>query len=277
MHERQSWLQMGKMKAKAPRRQAGPLVLAARELAEQSDQQSDMKSGGGLSWAHPGSLRQREISVARVRRFSPRLLMPASLIPVPLIAGLLVAAPLTPAAGQNLDAGKPASQIFSEVCANCHRSPREFKSNPGASFLREHYTTGSEMASTMAAYISGGGSEPRAPGAPQPKRPPNPVATPGSAATARDTPAPDSFRDPRRAPPDPKTDSRTEAKGDAKTDPKADSKPDPKADANARAVPATSAAARTRPGAVVRAESTVEAKPPAPPAPARPVLEEFEE
>jgi hypothetical protein len=261
---------MGKMKAKVPREQAGPPVLAARELAEQSDQQSDMSSGGGWSWAHPGSLQQREISVSRVRRFSPRLLVLA-----------LVAAPLTPAAGQNLDAGKPASQIFSEVCSNCHRSPREFKSNPGASFLREHYTTGSEMASTMAAYISGGGSEPRAPGAPQPKRPPNPVATPGSATTARDTPAPDSFRDPRRAPPDPKTDSRTEARSDAKTDPKtdpkADSKPEPKADANVRAVPATSAAARARPGAAVRAESTAEAKPPAPPTPARPVLEEFEE
>jgi hypothetical protein len=265
---------MGKMKAKVPRGQAGAAVLAVRELAEQSDQQSDMKSGSGLSRAHPGSLQQREISVSRVRRFLPRLLMPASLIAVPLIAGLLVAAPLTPAAGQNLDAGKPASQIFSEVCSNCHRSPREFKSNPGASFLREHYTTGSEMASTMAAYISGGGSEPRAPGAPQPKRPPNSVTTPGSAATARDTPAPDSVRDPRRAPPDPKTDSRTEAK----TDPKADSKPDPKADANARAVPGTSAAARARPGVAVRVESTAEAKPAAaPPAPARPVLEEFEE
>src|ERR1700676_1079090 len=109
MHERQSWLQMGKMKAKVPRGQTEPPVLAARELAEQSDQQSDMSSGGGWSWAHPGSLQQREISVSRGRRFSPRLLVPASLIAVPLIA-----APLTPAAGQNLDAGKPASQIFSE-------------------------------------------------------------------------------------------------------------------------------------------------------------------
>jgi hypothetical protein len=231
-----------------------------------------MSSGGGLSSAHPGSLQQQEISVSRVRRFSPRLLV--RVLPV---AGLLVAAPLAPAAGQNLDAGKPASQIFSEVCSNCHRSPREFKSNPGASFLREHYTTGPEMASTMAAYISGGGSEPREPRAAQPKRPP---ATPGSATTARDAPAPDSSRDPRRAPPEPKTDARAEAKSDPKTDPRTDSKPDPKADANARAVPATSAAARARPGAVVRGESTADAKPPAPPAaPAapRPVLEEFEE
>jgi hypothetical protein len=267
MRERQSWLQMGKMKAKVPRRRAGPTVLAARELAEQSDRQSDMRSGGGLLRAHPGPLQQREISVSRARRFSPRLLVPVPLIAVPLIAVPLIAVPLAPAAGQNLDAGKPASQIFAEVCANCHRGPREFRSNPGASFLREHYTTGSEMAATMAAYISGGGS---APGGPQPKRQPNPAA--GAGAAARDTPAPDGLRDPRRAPPDPKTESRTEAKTDPKVDPKAD----PKADPNARAVPA-SAAARPRPGSVVRAEGTAEVKPPAPPTPARPVLEEFEE
>jgi hypothetical protein len=231
------------------------------------DQPSAMTSSGGVLRAQPGSLQQREISVSRVRRFSPRLLVPAT-------AGLLIAASLGPAAGQNLDAGKPASQIFSEVCSNCHRSPREFRSNPGVGFLREHYTTGSEMASTMAAYISGGGGEPRAPGGPQQKRQPNPAA--GSAA--RDTPVPpENVRDPRRAPPD----SRAEAtRSDPKTDPKTDPKADPKADPNARAVPATSAAARARPGAVVRAESTGEAKPPAPPAPPtppKPVLEEFEE
>src|SRR5580704_11256434 len=111
MRERQSWLQMGTIKANVPRGRARPTERAAQELAEQSDQQSDMRSGGGLLRAHPGSLQQREIKVARVRRFSPRVL-----VLVPLIAVPLAAVPLAPAAGQNLDAGKSASQIFSEVC-----------------------------------------------------------------------------------------------------------------------------------------------------------------
>jgi hypothetical protein len=160
--------------------------------------------------------------VSRVCRFSPWVL------------GILTAAPLAPACGQNLDAGKPASQIFAEACSNCHRSPRELKSNPGTGFLREHYTTGSDMASTMAAYLSSAGSDPRA-GAPQPKRQPNPAAPTGT-ASAREPPAADASRDPRRA---------------GQTG-------DPKA--------ATPGSTRSRPGPV-RAESTTETKPPAPPLP----------
>jgi hypothetical protein len=165
---------------------------------------------------------------------------------LPWVLGILAAGPLAPAFGQNLDAGKPASQIFAEVCATCHRSPRELKANPGTSFLREHYTTGSEMASIMSAYLSASGSDPR--GAAQPKRPPS--ATPSAPAgttttTTREAPAADPSRDPRRA----------------------QQTPDPKA------LPAPT---RGRP-ASVRAEGTAEAKPPGPPAPTRPVLEEFEE
>jgi FtsZ-interacting cell division protein ZipA len=156
---------------------------------------------------------------------------------------------LPAAFGQNLDAGKSASQIFAQVCANCHRSPREFKSNPGAGFLREHYTTGSEMASTMAAYLSAG-IDPRGAGGPQPRRPPQ--ATP---------PADPSLRDPRRAqqPPDPR-DAR-----DPK-DPKASPQP-----AQTRVRPAPARAEASKP------DATAETKPVQPPAPTRPVLEEFEE
>jgi len=188
--------------------------------------------------------------VSRLRRFSPWLVALVTAVP-------LAAAPLAPAGAQNLDAGKPASQIFAEACSGCHRSPRDLKSNPGASFLREHYTTGSEMASTMAAYLAGGGggggSDQRAPGAAQPKRPPNPTGSPAAGATpagatapapGRDAPAPDTAN-PRRAQqtPDPKT-----------------SPGSPK-------------------GRPARAEGTAEVKPlaSAPPAPARPPLEEFEE
>jgi hypothetical protein len=176
---------------------------------------------------------QREIIVSRVRFF------------LPWVLGILAAGPLAPAFGQNLDAGKPASQIFAEACAGCHRSPRELKSNPGTSFLREHYTTGSEMASIMSAYLTASGSDSR--GAAQPKRPPSatPSAPAGTTTTTREAPAADPSRDPRRA----------------------QQTPDPKA------LPAPT---RGRP-ASARAEGTVETKPPGPPAPTRPVLEEFEE
>src|ERR1700689_3313544 len=40
------------------------------------------------------------------------------------ILGTMVGALAGPAFAQNLDAGKPAAQIFSEVCAGCHRSVR---------------------------------------------------------------------------------------------------------------------------------------------------------
>jgi hypothetical protein len=181
---------------------------------------------------------KRKIIVSRVRPFSPWIL------------GILAAAPLAPAFGQNLDAGKPASQIFAEVCANCHRSPRELKSNPGTSFLREHYTTGSDMASIMAAYLSSAGGDPRAAA---PKRQPNP-ANPAGTGTTREAPAADPSRDPRRA--------------QQTADPKALPVPP-----GTRGRPASARADATKP------EGTAETKPPgSPPSPpARPALEEFEE
>lgn len=69
-----------------------------------------------------------------------------------------------PAFAQQLDAGKPPSQIFSGTCSLCHRSPRGLlrtvspRSLPG--FMRQHYTTGSDMAGAMAAYVlANGGTE----------------------------------------------------------------------------------------------------------------------
>jgi hypothetical protein len=98
----------------------------------------------------------------------------------------LSAALALPAAAQNLDAGKSPGQIFSEVCANCHRSVRDFKNGVSVSFLREHYTTGSDMASTMAAYLSGARRDPR-------------LVPSTPATTARDGAEPDLQREPKRA------------------------------------------------------------------------------
>src|SRR6201996_5240330 len=67
---------------------------------------------------------------------------------------------------QNLEAGKSASQIFAGTCNACHKSPRGLLKtvSPGSlsGFLREHYTTGGEMASQLATYlISNGASDSR--------------------------------------------------------------------------------------------------------------------
>jgi mono/diheme cytochrome c family protein len=216
---------MRKMKCKMPQGQVRPTHHSAK--------QSDQRSAAGFTPAHPGSA-EREIIVSRIRRLSA------------WVMAISAAAQLAPAAGQNLDAGKSASQIFAEVCANCHRSARELRSNAGASFLREHYTTGSEMASTMAAYLSAAGGDSR--GAAQPKRQPNPAGTNPAGTPTREAPAADTSRDPRRA---------------QQADPKT--------------LPVPPGTTRGRPASSARAEA--EAKPLAspPPAPARPALEEFEE
>jgi mono/diheme cytochrome c family protein len=204
-----------------------PAREAAKPLAQKPDQMP-----AGASSARPGG--KQESMVARCWRFLPWVLGLSA-------AALLSSAPLTAAMGQNLDAGKSGAQIFSEVCSNCHRSPRELRSNPGTSFLREHYTTGSDMASTMSAYLSGSGT---GAGAAQQRRPPSSVTAPG-ATTTRETPVLDNARDPRRGP------QTAEPKGS----------PAPPS-------------AKGRP--VASREGAAEVKPAAPP-PAKPALEEFEE
>ena len=69
-------------------------------------------------------------------------------------------------AGENLDAGKSPSQIFSNTCSACHKSPRGLLKNTPASslpgFLRQHYTTGTDMAAVLSSYlISNGAADPR--------------------------------------------------------------------------------------------------------------------
>ena len=78
-------------------------------------------------------------------------------------------------AGENLDAGKSPSQIFSNTCSACHKSPRGLLKNTPASslpgFLRQHYTTGTDMAAVLSSYlISNGAADPRYQGKDQPKQ-----------------------------------------------------------------------------------------------------------
>src|ERR1700729_3493936 len=84
---------------------------------------------------------------------------------VTLLAGCL-AAPAAWAQATNLEAGKSASQLFAGTCNACHKSPRGLLRtvSPGSlsGFLREHYTTSSDMASQLASFlISNGASDAR--------------------------------------------------------------------------------------------------------------------
>src|SRR5580693_2348340 len=88
-----------------------------------------------------------------------------SLATVTLLMGWFTAAPVW-AQTQNLEAGKSPSQIFAGTCNACHKSPRGLLKtvSPGSlpGFLREHYTTSSEMASQLASFlVSNGASDTR--------------------------------------------------------------------------------------------------------------------
>jgi hypothetical protein len=96
-----------------------------------------------------------------------------SLATVTILIGCLTAGVVW--GGENLDAGKSPSQIFSNTCSACHKSPRGLlKSTPASSlpgFLRQHYTTGTDMASVLSSYlISNGAADPRYQGKDQPKK-----------------------------------------------------------------------------------------------------------
>src|SRR5882757_2888899 len=75
------------------------------------------------------------------------------------LVGCLVA---TAGQAQNLDAGKSPAQIFNSNCAACHKSARGLlktvspSSLPG--FLRQHYTTGSDMAQMLSGYLMSNGA-----------------------------------------------------------------------------------------------------------------------
>jgi hypothetical protein len=95
-----------------------------------------------------------------------------SLAAVTILIGCLTAGVVR---GQNLDAGKSPSQIFSSTCSACHKSPRGLLKNTSPSslpgFLRQHYTTGTDMASVLSSYlISNGAADPRYQSKDQPKK-----------------------------------------------------------------------------------------------------------
>jgi len=80
----------------------------------------------------------------------------------PFVAGLILGFAAGPALAEDLEAGKTAAAIFAADCSACHHSPRGLakgmSSSSLASFLREHYTTGSGPANDLANYLVSGGA-----------------------------------------------------------------------------------------------------------------------
>jgi hypothetical protein len=72
------------------------------------------------------------------------------------LAGTLLGS--TAAQAQNLDEGKSAQRLFADSCAACHRSPRGLAKGRYRltlmMFLKEHYSTSSDTASELAAYLA---------------------------------------------------------------------------------------------------------------------------
>jgi hypothetical protein len=84
------------------------------------------------------------------------------------VLGFAAAFASASAPAQDLTAGKTPAQLFRSDCAECHRSPNGLAKTRDvralADFLREHYTTKSETAGALAAYVSslaGGGAAAR--------------------------------------------------------------------------------------------------------------------
>jgi hypothetical protein len=60
-------------------------------------------------------------------------------------------------AQEDLDQGKSGSQLFAASCVNCHHSPRGLAKDRFSLtlwlYLRQHYTSSSASAQTLAAYL----------------------------------------------------------------------------------------------------------------------------
>jgi hypothetical protein len=120
-----------------------------------------------------------------------------------LLAGLCgsIGVAVQPVVAQQLDAGKPPAQIFAGTCAACHRSPRGLVRSvaPGSlpSFLRQHYTTGNDMAGTMASFVLGNGGTQQVAEPPAKQEPKQRAKSDGPDVAAR-TPAVEPRRNRRR-------------------------------------------------------------------------------
>jgi hypothetical protein len=140
------------------------------------------------------------------------------------VIGLLAVVLAAPGHAQNIDAGKSPAQIFNDTCGTCHRRAQDLK-HTSASFLRSHYTTGSDEAATMAGYLA---SLPSSPRAAQPKR--QPGVTPPEAIPTRRQDAKEQPKDQAKSTQTPGSSARSRRNGNAEAKSPAASPPPPPAE-----------------------------------------------
>ncbi len=75
------------------------------------------------------------------------------------VFGFATSFAIAPALAEDFTAGKTPAQLFRSDCGECHRSPNGLVKGRDVggltAFLREHYTTKSDTAAQLAAYVSG--------------------------------------------------------------------------------------------------------------------------
>ena len=197
-----------------------------------------------------------------------------------------------PAAAQNLEAGKTPAQIFAATCAVCHKGPHGLLKSvaPGSlpGFLRQHYTTSTDMAGAMSAYVLSNGAANRRAGddltregresrtLPKPREPEaeprerqerhigSEKPAPGHAAKPKDEGAGEADAKGKK----PKFDKRKPKNAPAKDEPKDTSRP--KSDNASQPKPETPAAESSKPAAAPSAPAEPAAQPESKPATAAP-------
>src|SRR5689334_10784833 len=103
--------------------------------------------------------RERIQGVGVFRSFPPA-------IEVALVVALAAMHARPALAQTNIDQGKPASELFANYCAVCHKSTRGLANGRNSLtlslFLREHYAASGQQAAALAAYVIGaGGNAPK--------------------------------------------------------------------------------------------------------------------
>jgi hypothetical protein len=119
-------------------------------------------SGSEVLWqANLEPRRSRDFRIWRARMLSRALIIATVML---LIGGSTA----IPVRAENLEAGKSPSQIFAGTCSACHKGMRGLLKTvaPGSlpGFLRQHYTTSSEMAAMLSAYVLSNGATDTRPG-----------------------------------------------------------------------------------------------------------------
>jgi len=112
--------------------------------------------GQQIAFRLPSSAFSELPEAAHPPRLPEKLMSPTKRCSL-LVLAVMAALGGSAAVAQNLDQGKPASKLFAEGCASCHRSARALAKGRFRLtlylFLQKHYASGSSSAWALASYL----------------------------------------------------------------------------------------------------------------------------